>query len=53
LSIFYIYNISIVIPSFIEVKKFRLKKNNEDILIKQTIIINRYLKYNSKLKKFC
>ena len=46
------YNLSIIIPFFIEIKKLRLKKNNNDILIKQTVIINRSLKYNLKLKKF-
>jgi len=46
------YSILNIIPFFVEIKKLRLKKSNEDNLIKQIIIINKYLKYNLKLKKF-
>jgi hypothetical protein len=53
LILLYLYTISNLLPSFIEIKKLRLKKNNEDNLMKQTILINRYLQYNIKLKKFC
>lgn len=45
------YNILNLIPFFIEVKKLRSKKNNEDSLIKQIIILNKYLQYNLKLKR--
>lgn len=41
-----------VIPSFVEVKKLRLKKLSEDFLTKQTVIINKNLSYNLKTKKF-
>lgn len=44
--------ISNVIPFFVEIKKLRFKKNTEDNLIKQTVIINKNLSYNLKLKKF-
>jgi hypothetical protein len=41
-----------VIPSFVEVKKLRLKKISGDNLIKQTVVINKNLSYNLKLKNF-
>lgn len=46
------YSILNIIPFFVEIKKLRFKKNNEDNLIKRIIIINKYLKYNLKLRKF-
>ena len=52
LIILYFFMILTVIPSFVEVKKLRLKKISEDNLIKQTVIINKNLAYNLKLKKF-
>nr|QYC61807.1 ATPase subunit 8 [Paralia sulcata] len=52
LILLYMYSILNIIPFFVEIKKLRLKKSNEDNLIKQIIIINKYLKYNLKLKKF-
>ena len=52
LILLYMYSILNIIPFFVEIKKLRLKKSNEDSLIKQIIIINKYLKYNLKLKKF-
>jgi hypothetical protein len=44
--------ITVVIPSFSEIKKFRLKKSSENTLVKQTVIINKGLSYNLKLKKY-
>jgi hypothetical protein len=52
LIILYFFMILTVLPSFVEVKKLRLKKISEDNLIKQTVIINKNLAYNLKLKKF-
>lgn len=52
LSLFYLYLISNIIPFFVEIKKFRIKKNSVDNLLKQTVIINKNLNYNSKLKRF-
>ena len=46
------YSILNIIPFFIEIKKLRLKKSNEDSLVKQIVIINKYLRYNLKLRKF-
>ena len=48
----YLYSIINIIPSFVEIKKLRSKKFNEDIVVKQTIFINKYLKHNLKLKMF-
>ena len=52
LSLLYMYSILNLIPFFIEIKKLRLKKNNEDSLIKQIIILNKYLQYNLKLRRY-
>jgi|688.fasta_scaffold1790014_2 hypothetical protein len=40
-----------MIPFFVEIKKFRLKKNRDDNIIKQTVLINKSLLYNLKLKR--
>jgi hypothetical protein len=44
--------ISNVLPFFVEIKKIRIKKNIVDNLLKQTVIINKNLSYNLKLKRF-
>lgn len=44
--------ITSVIPSFVEIKKLRIKKLSEDYLTKQTVIINKNLSYNLKTKNF-
>jgi hypothetical protein len=44
--------ISNVLPFFIEIKKLRIKKSSVDNLTKQTVIINKNLSCNLKLKRF-
>jgi hypothetical protein len=51
LSLFYFYLITYMIPFFVEIKKFRIKKNKDDNMMKQTVIINKNLLFNSKIKK--
>nr|QYC61883.1 ATPase subunit 8 [Stephanopyxis turris] len=48
----YIFSILKIIPLFSEIKKLRLKKNNDNIITRHSILINTSLKYNLKLKKF-
>nr|YP_010377334.1 ATPase subunit 8 [Helicotheca tamesis]QYB23021.1 ATPase subunit 8 [Helicotheca tamesis] len=51
LAIFYYYNIKVVIPKFIEIKKFRtkkLKKNNSLVFM-----VSKDLSSNMWLKTFC
>ena len=45
------YIITFQIPFFVEIKKFRLKKNRTDNIIKQTVSINKNLLYNLKVKQ--
>jgi hypothetical protein len=40
-----------MIPFFVEIKKFRIKKNRDTNIIKQTVVINKNLLYNLKLKR--
>jgi len=40
-----------MIPFFVEIKKFRIKKNKDDNMMKQTVIINKNLLFNSKIKQ--
>jgi hypothetical protein len=42
-----------MLPFFVEIKKFRFKKNRDDNLMKQTVIINKNLSYNLKIKRIC
>lgn len=42
-----------MLPFFVEIKKFRLKKNKDDNLTKQTVIVNKNLSYNLKIKRIC
>jgi hypothetical protein len=42
-----------MLPFFVEIKKFRLKKNRDDNFMKQTVIINKNLSYNLKIKRIC
>jgi hypothetical protein len=51
LSLFYFYLITYMIPFFVEIKKFRIKKNKDDNMMKQTVIINKNLLFNSKIKQ--
>lgn len=51
LSLFYFYIISYMLPFFVEIKKFRFKKNKDDNLTKQTVIVNKNLSYNLKIKR--
>ena len=50
LILLYFYMITVVIPFFSEIKKFRLKKNLENNVVKHTVIINKNLLYNLKSK---
>jgi hypothetical protein len=40
-----------MLPFFVEIKKFRFKKNKDDNLTKQTVIVNKNLSYNLKIKR--
>jgi hypothetical protein len=40
-----------MIPFFVEIKKFRTKKSKNDNIMKQTVVINKILLYNLKIKK--
>ncbi len=61
LSLFYFFSISVVIPSFIEVKKFRTKKiikntnyislTNLDIVNNRKLIVNSYKQFMRQLDK--
>ena len=51
LSLFYFYLITYMTPFFVEIKKFRIKKNKDDNMMKQTVIINKNLLFNSKIKQ--
>lgn len=53
LFLFYYFFITKILPSFMEIKKLRLKKISESNLLKQSVIIKYFLKYNLKLKKIC
>ncbi len=61
LSLFYFFSINVVIPSFIEVKKFRTKKiikntnyislTNLDIVNNRKLIVNSYKQFMRQLDK--
>lgn len=51
LVILYTLILLIILPLFVEVKKFRLKKISEESFFLQTVIVNKNLPYNLKLKK--
>ncbi len=61
LSLFYFFSITVVIPSFIEVKKFRTKKiikntnyislTNLDIVNNRKLIVNSYKQFMRQLDK--
>jgi len=51
LSLFYFYIITYMIPFFVEIKKFRIKKSKDDNMMKQTVIINKNLLFNLKIKQ--
>lgn len=40
-----------MIPFFVEVKKFRNKKIKDNNMMKQTVVINKNLLFNLKIKK--
>lgn len=40
-----------MIPFFVEIKKFRIKKSKDDNMMKQTVIINKNLLFNLKIKQ--
>ena len=51
LWLLYFFIVTVVLPFFAEIKKFRLKKNSEENFFLQTVVINKNMRYNIKLKK--